>query len=251
MPPVLTISGSSPAAARSALASAEPGGGGLGAALGRVGHQAGEAQPRQAVDQPRHGERLLRRCTPQRSPPVSHSIRTGSRSPAARIAASRPRATTSLSSVTVRRTRRASATRRVELGRAEQVVGQQDVVDAVVRHDLGLAQLLAGDADRAQRHLAVREFGDLVRLDVRAQPQAVLVGIGLGPAEVGLDAVEVDQDGGRVEIVDGPSHACRVLPEARQTRTGGAAEARRGEARDAGARPWQCREGTAGGGHGS
>ena len=50
---------------------------------------------------------------------------------------------------------------------AQQIVADEDIVDAAVDHHLGLAQLLAGDALGAGRHLHLGEHGALVRLDVR------------------------------------------------------------------------------------
>lgn len=90
----------------------------------------------------------------------------------------------------------------VELARTEDVVGQEDVLQPRLRHHLGLAELLAGDADRAEFHLPFRQERQLVGLDVRAQLQAVRVGVVLSSPEIRLDAVEVDDDGGGVEVLD-------------------------------------------------
>ena len=70
----------------------------------------------------------------------------------------------------------------VELGLTDKVVGQQDVGDSRVNHDLRLAELLTIDAFRAKFDLQVGEFGDLVGLDVRAKAQAMTVEIGLTPS---------------------------------------------------------------------
>ena len=93
-----------------------------------------------------------------------------------------------------------------ELGAAQQIEGQEDVVQAGIGHDLGLAQLLAGDADGTQLDLAAGELRQLVGLDVGTELQPVRVGIILRAAEVGLDPVEVDEHGRGVEVVDHPGH---------------------------------------------
>ena len=57
----------------------------------------------------------------------------------------------------------------IKLRLTDEIVGQQDVGDARVDHDLGLAKLLAIHALRAELDLQMREFRNLVRLDVRAK----------------------------------------------------------------------------------
>ena len=69
-----------------------------------------------------------------------------------------------------------------------------------IGHHLSLAQLLRGDADGAELHLAFREARQLVRLDVRPEPVAVGVGVCLGALKVRLDAVDVDDDARRLEV---------------------------------------------------
>jgi hypothetical protein len=60
-----------------------------------------------------------------------------------------------------------SVTRRVQRGEAgelrgpEDVVGQEDVGETAVGHRLGLADLLAGDADGAELHLSRASCGSL------------------------------------------------------------------------------------------
>ena len=110
-----------------------------------------------------------------------------------------------------------------ELGAAQQVEGQEDVAEAGIGHDLGLAQLLAGDADGAELDLAAGELRDLVGLDVRAELQPVRVGISLRAAEIGLDPVEVDEHGRGVEVVDDPGHGGAPLRRSCSHRHPGAA----------------------------
>ena len=93
------------------------------------------------------------------------------------------------------------------LGVAQHVVGEQDVVgDAGIRHHLDLAELLAGDADRAGVDLQLRQRRDLVRLDVRAVGEAVARERVLRALDVRLDDVEVDDNRGCIEIGDQSGH---------------------------------------------
>jgi hypothetical protein len=64
------------------------------------------------------------------------------------------------------------------------------------------AELLAGDADGAGLHLHAADRGDLVRLDVRPVPDGVPREMRLHAADVVPHDVEVDGDGGRVEVGD-------------------------------------------------
>ena len=68
--------------------------------------------------------------------------------------------------------------------------------------DLGLTELLARDPDRTGAHLHVRDRGQLVRLDVRAEGEAMLVAVALHPCDVALDGVEVDSRDRRVQRGD-------------------------------------------------
>ena len=83
---------------------------------------------------------------------------------------------------------------------AQQIVADEDVVDAAVDHHLGLAQLLAGDALGAGRDLHLGEHGALVRLDVRPVGDAGLVAQLLHAGDVGLDPVEIDHHRRRAEL---------------------------------------------------
>ena len=66
-----------------------------------------------------------------------------------------------------------------ELLLAEDIVADQDVVDAAIGHHLGLAELLAGDAARAGLDLEAGEFGRFMRLDMRAVGDALGIADGL------------------------------------------------------------------------
>jgi hypothetical protein len=80
---------------------------------------------------------------------------------------------------------------------ADQIVADQDVVDAGFRHHLGLAEFLAGDALRAGRDLHLGQQGALVRLDMRPIGDAGRVTGHLDPGDVALDPVHVDHGAGR------------------------------------------------------
>ncbi len=92
---------------------------------------------------------------------------------------------------------------------ADQVVADQDVVDAGFGHHLGLAELLAGDALGAGRDLQLREQRALVRLDMRPVGDAGGVAGRLDARDVALDPVHVDDEG----------RACRI--RGRSWRRGG------------------------------
>ena len=77
---------------------------------------------------------------------------------------------------------------------------EQDVLEARVGHDLGLAELLAGDPDRSGLELEPGELGQLVGLDVRPQRDPVLVAVRLHPGDVPLDRVEVGGQHRRLEV---------------------------------------------------
>ncbi len=102
------------------------------------------------------------------------------------------------------RDRRLARQRREPLGlrRADEREGEQDVADPRGLHHLGLAELLAGDADGSGAKLHVRDRGQLVRLDMRAEGQRVLVAIALHTADVALDRIQVDRRDGRVQRRD-------------------------------------------------
>ena len=89
----------------------------------------------------------------------------------------------------------------LQLGAPENVVGQKNIGEAGIGHHLGLADLLAGDADRAGRNLLLRPVGQLVGLDMRPELQSMAVGMRLRPLDVGFGAGGIDQDRRRIEVV--------------------------------------------------
>ena len=90
------------------------------------------------------------------------------------------------------------------LGRSDHLVGDQDVLDAGGGHHLRLAQLGAGHAQRATRDQLVRQRRRLQSLGVRAPVDAGIVDHDAGDAlDVAVQQVQVDEQGGRVELGDG------------------------------------------------
>ena len=83
---------------------------------------------------------------------------------------------------------------------ADQIVGNQDVVDAGLRHHLGFADFLAGDALGAGLDLHLGEQWALVRLDMRTVGDAGCVAGGLDARDVALDLVHVDDGAGRAVV---------------------------------------------------
>ncbi len=71
-----------------------------------------------------------------------------------------------------------------------------------VDHDLGLAELLAIDALRAELDLQVGEFRNLMGLDMRAKAKPMTVEIGLTAPEIVLHHVEIDHRAGRIQVLD-------------------------------------------------
>jgi hypothetical protein len=90
-----------------------------------------------------------------------------------------------------------------ELARFDHLVGEQDIADARGNERKRLVGLLAADPDRATRDLRLRDRGALVRLRVRAQAQARGRDRRRHRVEVGLERVEVDDERGRLDRVEG------------------------------------------------
>ena len=91
----------------------------------------------------------------------------------------------------------------LHLAAAHDLVGHEHVVDAGVGHDLGLADLGAGDADGAGLQLHVGDGRGLVRLGVGPQVLARGLEVAGELPDVELQVVEVDQQGGGVDLGDG------------------------------------------------
>ena len=90
----------------------------------------------------------------------------------------------------------------IRLGLAQDVEGEQDVVGhARVHEDLDLSDLLARDAHGSRLHLQLSDGGNLVRLDVRTIPDAVLGEVRLHPSDVVFHDVETNGHSGGVELL--------------------------------------------------
>ena len=88
---------------------------------------------------------------------------------------------------------------------AERRVVHEDARRAGLVEDLRLAGLGDGQAAGAELDLAHADLGRLVRLGVRPELDAVLVGVRLQAAQVGVQAVEVDDGDGRLDVRQGPA----------------------------------------------
>ncbi len=86
---------------------------------------------------------------------------------------------------------------------ADDLVGDEHVRDPALDHRLGLADLLHADADRAERNLLQRDDRAFVGLGVRPRPDTG-AGDALGQAaQIALEHVEIDDEGGGVDLVEG------------------------------------------------
>ena len=88
-----------------------------------------------------------------------------------------------------------------QLADGQQLVGDEDVVDAAGGQRLGLAHRLHAQADGAGLQLQVGELGALVHLGVRAQAQAVAAGESAHALQVAVGGVQVDHQRRRVDGV--------------------------------------------------
>jgi hypothetical protein len=80
---------------------------------------------------------------------------------------------------------------------ADQIVADEDVVDAGFSHHLGLAQFLAGDALCSDLDLELSEKRTFVRLDVGPVGDARGIADVLDPRDIALDTIHVDDERGR------------------------------------------------------
>lgn len=84
----------------------------------------------------------------------------------------------------------------IELGRADDLVGDQHVADAARDQHLRFPDLLAALPDRAMGDLAQRDLGALVRLRVRPEPNAMGLRESRHGDEIALERVEIEHEGG-------------------------------------------------------
>jgi hypothetical protein len=86
---------------------------------------------------------------------------------------------------------------------SDHLVRDQHVGDPAPNHRLGLADLLHAHADGAERDLFQRDDRAFVGLGVRARPDAG-AGDAVGQAaQIALERVEIDDEGGGVDLVEG------------------------------------------------
>ena len=88
-----------------------------------------------------------------------------------------------------------------QLRRAHHLVAHQNVGDAAPGQRLGLGHLLHALADRAARHLQLRDHRRFVGLGMRPQLRPGRRQQFRHVVEVGLERVEIDQQRGRIDLV--------------------------------------------------
>ena len=88
-----------------------------------------------------------------------------------------------------------------QLADGQQLVGDEDVVDAAGGQRFGFAHRLHAQADGAGLQLQARELRALVHLGVRAQAQAVARRELDHALQVAVGGVEIDHQRGRVDGV--------------------------------------------------
>ena len=86
------------------------------------------------------------------------------------------------------------------LARADHFVGDEDVVDAGVGHDFGLAEFGAGDANGPGFELQMSDSRGLVGLGVGAQVFAGSAEMGGQFFDVALQCTEIDQQGRGIDL---------------------------------------------------
>ena len=149
--------------------------------------------------------------TPQRLAPRSISTIAPSSTPKSR--ATRPVASTcsALSKQSATRASAASAARRRSFLLPDHLVADQHVLDAAADERFRLAHLLAALADGARRDLLQRDRRTFVRLGVRPETHARLLGEGGELGEVALERVELDDESRRLDRVDRVADGGEVL----------------------------------------
>ena len=89
-----------------------------------------------------------------------------------------------------------------DFGGGQQVETQQDVGAASGGKNLGFGHLLRGDADGTLFQLQRGQKGDFVGFDMGAKADAKGIKQALGPFNIRLDHVKVNQDGGGFNLLD-------------------------------------------------
>ncbi len=88
----------------------------------------------------------------------------------------------------------------IQLGRSNDLVGDQNVADAARDQHLGFTDLLAALPDRAMGDLAQRDLRAFMRLCVGPEPDAMGLGEGRHGDEIALERVEVEHEGGGFDL---------------------------------------------------
>jgi len=86
---------------------------------------------------------------------------------------------------------------------ADDFVGDEDVLDPALDHRLGLADLLAADADGAELDLFQSDDRAFMGLGVRPHSDAAARDPFRQAAQIALERVEIDDQGRGVDLVEG------------------------------------------------
>ena len=97
----------------------------------------------------------------------------------------------------------AEADQAFDFARADDLVGDEQIVDAVGGHHFGLAEFGTGDANGAGADGPVGDGGDLDALGVGAPLDTGFSAMGGQGVDIGFQFVEVYPEGGGVELVFG------------------------------------------------
>jgi hypothetical protein len=85
---------------------------------------------------------------------------------------------------------------------SDDLVGEEDIVHPGARHHFGLADLGEREAAGAGRELAAGDLHALVRFAVGAKFDAGVAGVGRPTRDVGVEAVQIDDERRRVQGLD-------------------------------------------------
>ena len=87
--------------------------------------------------------------------------------------------------------------------RSDDLIRHHDVADAAGSHDLGFAELGAGDADGACRDFQMSDRWRFIGFAVRAPVRPARFDVAGHVGDVALEGIEVDEQRGSIELFDG------------------------------------------------
>ncbi|MND82560.1 hypothetical protein D3C80_743960 [compost metagenome] len=90
----------------------------------------------------------------------------------------------------------------VELFLTQNIIGQENIDNSRICHNLSLAKLLAGNPHSTRFKLTARKERQFMRFDVRAKLYANRIGMSLRFLDVGLNTININQNSRRIDFVD-------------------------------------------------